>query len=63
MPGAVIAVRVVDGQSVEAGETLIVLEAMKMENAVTSPAAATVLRVLVEAGQQVQRGDSLVELE
>ncbi len=63
MPGAVIAVRVVDGQSVEAGETLIVLEAMKMENAVTSPAAATVLRVLVEAGQQMQRGDSLVELE
>lgn len=63
MPGAVIAVRVVDGQNVVAGETLIVLEAMKMENAVTSPAAATVLRVLVEAGQQVQRGDPLVELE
>ena len=63
MPGQVIAVRVADGESVEAGQTLIVLEAMKMENAVTAPAAATVSRVLVQAGTQVQRGDSLVELE
>jgi biotin carboxyl carrier protein len=63
MPGGVLAVRVTEGQSVEAGETLVVLEAMKMENAVTAPAAATVSRVLVEAGQQVQRGDPLVELD
>ncbi len=63
MPGQVIAVRVAEGDSVEAGQTLVVLEAMKMENAVTAPAVATVSRMLVEAGQQVQRGDSLVELE
>ena len=63
MPGRVSAVRVTGGESVEAGQTLIVLEAMKMENAVTAPAAATVSRLLVEAGQQVQRGDPLVELE
>jgi biotin carboxyl carrier protein len=41
---------------------LLLLEAMKMENAVVAPAPARVERVLVEAGQQVQRGQSLVEL-
>ncbi|CAN5737665.1 acetyl-CoA carboxylase biotin carboxylase subunit [soil metagenome] len=63
MPGLVRAVLVSVGESVKAGQTLVVLEAMKMENAVTAPAAATVSRLLVEAGQQVQRGDALVELE
>ena len=63
MPGTVLEVRVTDGQVVEAGETLVVLEAMKMENAVTAPAAATVSRVLVSRGDQVQRGDPLVELD
>ncbi len=63
MPGLVRAVLVSVGESVKAGQTLVVLEAMKMENAVTAPAAATVSSLLVEAGQQVQRGDPLVELE
>ncbi len=63
MPGQVSAVRVSVGESVEAGQSLIVLEAMKMENAVAAPAAATVSGLLVEVGQQVQRGDPLVELE
>jgi biotin carboxyl carrier protein len=36
---------------------------MKMENAVTAPAIGTVARLLVRAGQAVQRGDVLVELE
>ncbi len=63
MPGAVLAVRVAAGDDVEPGQTLVVLEAMKMENAVTAPAAATVTHVLVVPGQQVQRGDPLVELD
>jgi methylmalonyl-CoA carboxyltransferase small subunit len=63
MPGSVIAVRVSEGDDVEAGQVLVVLEAMKMENNVPAPAAGRVARVLVSAGQQVQRGETLVELD
>jgi acetyl-CoA/propionyl-CoA carboxylase biotin carboxyl carrier protein len=62
MPGSVIAVRVAEGDDVEAGQVLVVLEAMKMENTVPAPSPGRVTRVLVEAGQQVQRGEILVEL-
>ena len=62
MPGSVLSVRVAPGDAVEAGQTLLVLEAMKMENAVTAPVAGTIERVLVEPGRQVQRGEVLVEL-
>lgn len=63
MPGTVTAVRVRPGDEVEPATALVVLEAMKMENAVTAPAAARVRSVLVEPGQQVTRGEPLVELE
>ena len=62
MPGNVLAVRVKEGDAVEAGQVLVVLEAMKMENNVSAPAAGQVARVLVSAGQQVQRAETLVEL-
>jgi 3-methylcrotonyl-CoA carboxylase alpha subunit len=62
MPGNVLAVRVAEGDEVEAGQVLVVLEAMKMENNVPSPVAGTVARVLVAPGQQVQRAETLVEL-
>jgi acetyl-CoA/propionyl-CoA carboxylase, biotin carboxylase, biotin carboxyl carrier protein len=62
MPGNVLAVRVKEGDAVEAGQVLVVLEAMKMENNVPAPAAGHVARVLVAPGQQVQRAETLVEL-
>ena len=62
MPGTVLDVRVSEGEDVEAHHVLVVLEAMKMENAVTAPVDARISRVLVAPGQSVQRGDPLVEL-
>ncbi len=62
MPGTVLSVRVSEGDLVDAGQVLVVLEAMKMENTVPAPAAGRVARVLVEPGQQVQRAETLVEL-
>jgi len=62
MPGQVLQIRVAEGDHVEAGQVLLVLEAMKMENAVVAPAPARVERLLVTAGAQVQRGQPLVEL-
>jgi 3-methylcrotonyl-CoA carboxylase alpha subunit len=54
MPGKVIAVDVTEGQTVEAGQRLIVLEAMKMEHALTAPFAGTVAELAAHEGQQVQ---------
>jgi acyl-CoA carboxylase subunit alpha len=60
MPGTVVRVAVEAGQTVGAGELLVVLEAMKMEHRVTSPAAGTVAEVRVKAGQTVDGDEVLV---
>jgi acetyl-CoA/propionyl-CoA carboxylase biotin carboxyl carrier protein len=62
MPGQVIAVRAGEGASVQAHDTVIVIEAMKMEHAVVSPLAGTVARLHVREGQQVARGELLAEV-
>ena len=54
MPGKVIAVDVSEGEAVEAGQRLMVLEAMKMEHALTAPFAGTVTELSVSQGSQVQ---------
>jgi 3-methylcrotonyl-CoA carboxylase alpha subunit len=54
MPGKVIAVDVAEGQAVEAGQRLMVLEAMKMEHALTAPFAGTVAELAARVGSQVQ---------
>jgi 3-methylcrotonyl-CoA carboxylase alpha subunit len=59
----VIAVRVEPGQPVEADEELVVVEAMKMEHAIRAPAPGTVRAVLCAAGDQVERGQPLVDFE
>ena len=63
MPGKVIAVRVRAGQEVVKGQELLVIEAMKMENALRAPRAGRVKSVLTKAGEMVSPGAVLVELE
>jgi 3-methylcrotonyl-CoA carboxylase alpha subunit len=63
MPGRVLALDVSIGQSVAAGDRLLVLEAMKMEHRLTAKVAGTVRAVHVGEGDQVGDGMVLVEIE
>ena len=62
MPGTVLAVHVQPGQSVEAGQALITVEAMKMEHVVAAPLDGTVAKVLVAPGDRVALGQPLAEV-
>lgn len=62
LPGTITKVLVKPGQALKAGETVCMMEAMKMENSITVEFAGTVKSVLVEVGAQVQSGQALVEL-
>jgi biotin carboxyl carrier protein len=61
MPGLIIDLRVKIGDAVAAGDTLVILEAMKMENSIKSPGAATVKNVKVGKGDSVEKGQVLIE--
>jgi acetyl/propionyl-CoA carboxylase alpha subunit len=63
MPGAVLRVLVDVGTVVSAGQSVVVMEAMKMEHAIHSPHAGVVTEVLVTAGQQVDNGQVLVVVD
>ncbi len=62
MPGKVLKVLVRDGDLVEAGQALVVIEAMKMETTLAAEGAAIVKQVRVEEGQSVDHGAVLIEL-
>jgi biotin carboxyl carrier protein len=59
MPGKIVSVLVKSGDRVEAGQGLLVVEAMKMQNEVRSPKSGTVERLLVSEGQAVTAGETL----
>jgi propionyl-CoA carboxylase alpha chain len=63
MPGAVVAVHVAEGDTVRAGQPLLVLEAMKMQHPVVAPAAGVVRSLGVEVGAQVDAGAVLTVIE
>jgi len=63
MPGAVLTVHRTAGETVEAGEPIVTLEAMKMEHIVAAPRAGTVGDVAVRPGDQVTRGQRLASVE
>jgi biotin carboxyl carrier protein len=63
IPGRVVRVWVAAGDTVEHGQRLLAVEAMKMENEVRSPRAGTVVAVAVAVGSSVELGDELVRVE
>jgi biotin carboxyl carrier protein len=62
MPGLVVRVNVREGDTVQAGQGLVVMEAMKMENELRAPAPGVVARVAAEPGTPVEKGALLVEM-
>jgi biotin carboxyl carrier protein len=63
MPGRVVRLLVEEGQEVEAGQGVLVLEAMKMENEVAAPRAGTVSTLKVAQGETVETGQMLAVVE
>ena len=62
MPGKILRVSVSVGATVNAGDVLLILEAMKMENEISAPSAGTVKEIRAREGDSVNSGDALVVL-
>lgn len=62
MPGTLLSFKVAKGQAVKAGQVLLILEAMKMENEIVAPASGTIAALCVAEGASVNTGDVLVEI-
>jgi biotin carboxyl carrier protein len=63
MPGKVIRVLLKEGDSVQANQGILVMEAMKMQNEIKSPKSGTVKKIGVTAGSAVNSGDLMAEVE
>lgn len=63
MPGLVVEITCSDGEQVEAGQSILVLEAMKMQNEITAPVSGTITGISVEQGASVNSGDGLFIIE
>ena len=62
MPGLVLEINVSEGQEVEKGDPLLILEAMKMENVIKAPGNGIIKKIHVEKGNPVEKNELLVEL-
>lgn len=63
MPGKILEVMVRTGDAVKAGDTLLILEAMKMQNAILASTKGIIKKVLVKQGDTTSKSDLLIELE
>lgn len=63
MPGTVIKIEKAEGATVKAGELVLILEAMKMENEVSAPADGTITKMNCEVGRTVASGEILFEIK
>jgi biotin carboxyl carrier protein len=62
MPGLVVSIPVSEGQEVQKGQTLVILESMKMQNELKSPRDGTVSHIKVKAGESVEQKQALLNL-
>jgi biotin carboxyl carrier protein len=62
MPGMVVSVPVIEGDVVEKGQILVILESMKMQNELRAPSAGTVARLRIKAGESVEQKQTLLSL-
>ncbi len=62
LPGLILEVMVREGDTVKAGQSLLVMEAMKMENQIQAPFDGTVKKVFVQKGANISEGDKLIEI-
>ena len=63
MPGNILRIEVSEGQEIKAGDILLILEAMKMENEILAPSDGKVISVLATVGASVNSGDKLIVIE
>jgi len=63
MPGTIFDLKVKEGDTVSAGDVVLVLEAMKMENEISTPVDGTVSQILVKTGESVNGGDVMIVIE
>jgi biotin carboxyl carrier protein len=63
MPGKVVRIIVPEGETVDAGKGVVVVEAMKMQNELKSPKAGKVQKMLISEGSTVNAGDPLAIIE
>ena len=63
IPGIILSIKINVGDVIKVGDVLLVLEAMKMENSITSEKAGKVTAINVKVGQQVLQSEVLIELE
>lgn len=63
MPGKIVALKIASGEQVQAGQAVLVMEAMKMENEVSTPWGGKVLSLAVTVGQTVETGTVLAVIE
>jgi len=60
MPGSIVNVLVKEGQQVNAGDVLVIIEAMKMENEIMAPKNGTITQVVIKQGDKVETGTPLI---
>jgi len=63
LPGTIVELYVKEGQKVEEGEVIMILEAMKMKNKIAAPKSGKVKKINVEIGQSVSKNYLMIELE